>query len=76
MNPNITITVAKKISNLLDAQWELNRLFHSHKDDRGLELATALEREAHAIWRESGNDDLPTFELSVIASEISRSIYK
>ena len=76
MNSNITITVAKKICNLLDAHWELNRLFHSFEDDRGLELAAAFEREAHAIWRESGNDDLTTFDLSIIAKEISRSIYK
>ena len=74
-NP-ITLAMARKISDLLAAQAALADLFHAYGDKRGLSLACQFEDEAHAILRSTGTEDMPTFELVILAKEISDSIYR
>ena len=70
-----TVMASKRIVKLLAAQSALMDLFHWFGDDRGLDLANQLEREAHTVWSEEGMIDCPTHDLSIISEKISRSIY-
>jgi len=38
-------------------------------DNRWLETAKVLETEAHALWREAGLEDCPTWELLILLDE-------
>ncbi len=83
MNPITTenatqsdLSMARKISDLLTAHSALVDLFHAYNDDRGLSLANRLEDEAHAILRDAGIEDMPTFSLAILAKEISQSVYQ
>lgn len=55
--------VRREIREKLAARSALVWLYHSHGDDRGLEIANKLEDESHASWRGMGNQDLPTYQL-------------
>jgi len=70
------ILMSNRVTALLRGQSALMDLFHGYEDDRGVELAHAFEREAHALWRDAGMEDMPTFDLSNVAQQISRSVYK
>lgn len=56
-------TTETAIRNKLNAVFFLRLLKDSAGDERGLELATSLEREAHALFRAAGYDDIPTYQL-------------
>lgn len=56
-------TTSNRIKAKLAAQAALVLLFYAHGDERGLELANSLEKEAHEIWRNEGMEDCPTFDL-------------
>jgi len=58
-----------EIRQKLAAHAAITLLYHSHGDARGLELAADLEREAHAIWRDAGMQDCPTFNLALLTQE-------
>ena len=68
--------MARKISYLLTAHSALVDLFHAYNDERGLSLANRFEDEAHAILRNAGIEDMPTFKLAIVAKEISHSVYQ
>ena len=62
----MTLTTETAIRNKLNAMFFLRLLHDSAGDARGLELANALEQEAHALLREAGYDDRPTYQLCVM----------
>jgi hypothetical protein len=70
------LSMARKISYLLTAHSALVDLFHAYNDDRGLSLANRFEDEAHTILRDAGIEDMPTFQLAVVAKEICHSVYQ
>jgi hypothetical protein len=56
-------TTETAIRNKLNTMFFLRLLMDAGGDSRGLELADALEREAHALYRAAGYDDRPTADL-------------
>jgi hypothetical protein len=65
----ISHTTKNAISRKLAAHAAITLLFHSHGDKRGLDLAATLEQEAHAMWRDAGMEDCPTFDLTLLCQE-------
>ena len=63
-------TTRNRIARKLAATSALVCLYVSHQDERGLDLARTLEREAHALWVGLGYDDCPTWELVAIVSKL------
>ena len=61
--------VKNRIKNLITAHQALTYLYHSHGDDRGLELAAKFEREAHDLAVAYGITDCPTWELQIMTAE-------
>jgi hypothetical protein len=55
--------IKDEILSKLRAASALNWLEATHNDDRGKELAVALENEAHGMWRGMGERECSTFEL-------------
>jgi len=56
-------TTETAIRNKLNTMFFLRLLHDASGDSRGLELANALEAEAHALFRGAGYDDCPTANL-------------
>jgi len=59
-------TTETDIRNKLNATFFLRLLHDSAGDSRGLELADALENEAHTLFRGAGYDDIPTRDLMIM----------
>ena len=65
----ISHTTKNVIARKLAAQAALVLQFYSHGDARGLDLAASLEKEAHAMWRDAGGEDVPTWDLTLLTQE-------
>lgn len=62
-------TTRNRIRAKLAAHAALTLCYHAHNDERGLDLAHDMEREAHALWVGLGHDDCPTWQLVALTAE-------
>jgi predicted amidophosphoribosyltransferase len=68
--------VVQKVFSLLTAKSALEDLFHAYNDSRGVELARHFEDEAHALWRDSGFNDMCTSYLITHCQNIRKAFYE
>lgn len=62
----MNVTTENDIRNKLNTMFFLRLLNDAGGDARGLELADALEKEAHALFRGAGYDDISTRDLMIM----------